>query len=157
MKKTILFLICIFGVMSICSKCEVEDMTGRYCAKNNTDQDVILRLHFDQINGPHMSENNVKSGETFLFWECYSFIKQGINFDRWFQGMLGYGNYIKLQVLSADGVLLQEWNYMDKDLPGKQFFSEPSWQYDETTDSHGNLLVTWMFDILPEDIAQPEP
>jgi hypothetical protein len=48
-----------------------------------------------------------------------------------------------------------KWNYSDRNLSGKQFFKESSWRYYENIRTGGRTKKTgtWIFDILPEDIA----
>ena len=64
---------------------------------------------------------------------------------------------LTLKIYSADGTLLKEWRGDDWDKPGRQFFNESFWhKYQTLRHRHGNYHdlynVTWVFDLLPEDI-----
>jgi hypothetical protein len=61
------------------------------------------------------------------------------------------------EVFSNEGLLLARWNYSDKDMPGRQFFNESSWQYHEEIGGEGEIKATWTFEILPEDISSTQP
>ena len=155
MKKTILFLICIIGVMSMCLQCpDDKSHEGFFLAKNSTDQTLFLRFNFGNGLGTKYEINSSK----FLTLSAPLFpIEQDPYFDRFFDGLSEHNSGIlSFQIWSVDSALLQEWYYADKDLPNKQFFNESSWDHEEKV-YEDIIRSIWTFDILPEDITQPEP
>lgn len=60
----------------------------------------------------------------------------------------------RIDILSMDGELLKTWRFADKNAVGRQLFNESYWElYTKTYSQSDELNLTWVFDILPQDIA----
>lgn len=59
-----------------------------------------------------------------------------------------------ISICSKDGQLLKIWKYIDRNAEGRQFFNESYWRLYTKKYSHSDQLnFSWVFNILPEDIA----
>ena len=59
-----------------------------------------------------------------------------------------------ISICSNDGQLLKIWKYIDRNAEGRQFFNESYWRLYTKKYSHSDQLnLSWVFNILPEDIA----
>jgi hypothetical protein len=76
-------------------------------------------------------------------------------FDHYFKKSAeAFGEDVSWQILSEHGEVLKTWGYSERDLPGRRFFEESSWDhYEQWEWSAGEF---WNFTILPEDIALAE-
>lgn len=165
MKRLKLLLVCIVGAMSICAKCEFEeDELPRYDAqwyiKNSTDKILIATYPYYYSKQPY--DRSVAPGDSLMVYRSDFLVRDNIKpyFDYWPKSAADwYGEDLNLRVLSKDSFLLKEWTYLEKDQPGRQFFSEPYWtHYDVfiTRDEFETTTDIWVFDILSEDITQTE-
>lgn len=165
MKKLKLFLVCICGVLcTMCHPDESPGYEGRWYVKNCTNQTLILTYPYFWKDFHIFLDREIAAGDSLEvgYSQILAKGKPMLYFDQWFQDMEAekYGDELLVKVLSENNVFLKQWNYLENNQPGKQFFGEPFWHhYDVSIERNELLTITdiWVFDILPEDIAQTEP
>ena len=146
----------------MCTMCDPEFYAGDYYVKNCTDQTFTLRY---PCLSPYSPNRTITPGDSINVGGVSVQSKGKPYFDLWIQGEVARnGENISLEIRSTEpfeessenSVLLKKWNYLDRSLPGRQFFSESFWRHYSTfIDEGGFVTITdvWVFEILPEDIA----
>jgi len=127
---------------------------GSWLVKNCTNQTLILDY---PLYGNLRSSSEFAPGNSILIGSDYFPFEDKIlpYFDRLGRQLINAGvKDMSFNVLSKGNVLLKTWNYSDRDLPGKQFFKESSWRYNE----NGKVIINaiWVFDIMPEDLIEKD-
>ena len=152
-------VISLFATMLLIVACDPPQdyHVGEWYAKNYTEQTLTLSFPPDR----YWQNKDVAPGDSVLIQIFYFEYKGKIipYFDRLPQRMVYYsGENISLDLLSEQGDLLKRWRYLDKDLPGKQFFKETFWRYYERPGGRFTTAITaiWVFDIMPEDLIKKD-
>lgn len=151
MKKLILLL----GIMSLGFQCGPEPPDpngGAWRIKNSTNQTLTITIPPYSVIQSYPLDNNISPGDAIPLGFTSTDIEKIPNFElirRFWHGLAEEDIYF--EVLSSNGTTLVKWDYLNKDLPGKQFFKEGSWQRKQSSKGD-NIDVTWFFEILPEDI-----
>ena len=144
-------------VILLCAACDPylsRYHSGTWFIKNCTDQTLTISFP------PHhrvWENRDVAAGDSVSIHYCEFEWKSKVipYFDRFLEDIAYYGDEnISLDVLSEQGELLKRWRYLDKDLPGKQFFNESPWHYSQYHNKLDKVRITakWVFEILPEDL-----
>lgn len=143
----------------VITACDPAQYGSAYYVKNSTDQPLKLCLggSDDSIypivgivapgDSAHFSGTSVViRGKNKLYFDW--FIQEQVS--RW-------GDEVSLKVSSPENSLLKEWDYLDRNQSGKQFFNESSWRHYDVFDGGKGIITLkdiWVFTILPEDINQ---
>ena len=132
--------------------------TGILCIKNCTDHNLYVDYP------PYGIKQYIASGDSLFLGGASFSTESSLIFDevlrKWREAEPPnrYQDKEACRVLSMDNQLLRQWNYTDKNLPGKQFFKETSWRcyHFPNVNPNNNYEIhtrtVWVFDILPEDI-----
>lgn len=133
--------------LTACPKLQ-DTCEGRWYVKNCTKQELIYQAPSmpgrPQINIP-IAENDSVMIQVFAFT-----YKEGNNpyFEAIYLRPGSDADFSRMEIQSSDKTLLRRWELAEKDEPGKQFFNESSWFYQEKY----VLNKYWTFEITPEDI-----
>jgi len=153
--RKIIFLLVIVLLFTECTPPQSYHY-GEWYAKNHTEQTITLSFPPYER---YWQSRDVAPGDSVLI-QIYEFeYKEKIipYFDRLPQRMASFsGEDISLDLLSEQGDLLKRWRYLDKDLPGKQFFKETLWRYYEKIISGDKITAIWVFDIKPDDLIEKD-
>ena len=147
-------------------QCDKEDLyyRGVLYVKNCTDHNLYLDYPPYGIKQYNSFKQYIASGDSLWLWGAAFSTEYSLIFDavlsEWREAAppANYQDKEACRVLSVDNQLLRQWNYTDRNLPGKQFFKETLWRcyhfLNENTNSRYEVhkRTVWVFDILPEDI-----
>ncbi len=150
MKKLLLF----FAITAITlTGCDPEGDEWQWWIKNSTDQTLKFK-HLSYVpRTPAYSTVTIAPGDSIVLYRV------GLDksrFDYYFDKCAELsGEDVSWQILSEDNATLKSWNYSDKDLPNQRFFDELSWTYEKKIGRQAfiDMVHSWTFDILPEDIT----
>ncbi len=108
------------------------------------------------MNNPFRStERSIPKGDSIEIYGTIFSPSERVFFDYFGQRMVEVcGEDVVFSVLSENDILLEEYKYADRDLPGKQLFKEFSWQHYEIPlgDLEFSRKYIWVFEIFQEDI-----
>ena len=136
----------------LCGRINEDRHHGSWLVKNCTNQTLILDYSLENVRSSIAPGNSILIGTEIFPYDD----KILPYFDRLIRIYINTGvKDMSFKVLSKDSVLLRTWSYSDRDLPGKQFFKESSWRYNERK-KKDLILATWVFDIRPEDIIKKD-
>lgn len=155
--KKILFLCIIILVGVSCDPPEHLDTHSTYWyVKNVTDESICITT----VPGHLMSFLTITPGDSVCFHSFFPPQCWGIpSFD----GLYDIWEKTAVQdqhtdILSSDGSLLKVWNYVDRNAEGRQLFNESFWRlYIKKSKDYTEQTYTWVFDIVPTDIAADSP
>ena len=145
----------IFAITLISISCDPKKWVATHAtswyAKNNTDQILI------NTTSPFIDTDAVVApGDSVLVHSFNPFQYLGEpTFDTFYDAWNGKPEQEWcISICSKDGQLLKIWKYIDRNAEGRQFFNESFWRLYTKKYSHSDQLnFSWVFNILPEDIA----
>ena len=137
---------------------DLSGPSGKWCIKNTTNQ--TLKLSDYPYDFLPVTVKDVSPGDSIIIADVeFEGSPKKPYFSYWLEIISRHGGEAaSLKVFSESGILLEEWNYADRNLSGKQFFKESSWRYypniEEQYQNGGYIGATWVFEILPEDLEE---
>lgn len=149
-------IVFIFAIALISVSCDPKKWVATYATswyvKNNTDQILII------TTSPFIEADAVVDpGDSALVHSFNPFQYLGEPaFDTFYDAWNGKPEHEWcISVSSKDGLFLKKWEYIDRNSEGRQLFNESNWElYKKKNDHSDELNFIWVFNILPQDIAQ---
>lgn len=146
MKKILLCL----SLAAMCAACCYEDeYFTTWTVRNATNQTILLS---PTSFAEHVYWYALAPGSEREFYhrkdynERPAFNTLMVNWKGWAD------ENIALEILSSDGTLLRQWKYTDRDISGRQFFNESSWDFEYFMGNGDDPRASWVFTIQPGDL-----
>ncbi len=151
MKRLILLL----GILSMGFQCDEPNDPiinyGVWLVKNTTSQTLMITPGQYDLQPSSIAPGGTMEihSQNYRIWNEPDFA--GLVLRRVWDGWADEN--ISFEILSNNGSPLVKWNYVDRDLSGRQFFNESSWSLVKSRgEREDELKKTWIFEIKPDDI-----